>query len=473
MDRAKEYEKQLQSLRDQVAKAQGEASAEAGSLPEEINKLLESLEKAERRRREEAAQEQEQLRLERRALDKEKAKLARDRSGRIPIFDVTREPADPLNHLQGDDQYHWSAMSSTIGNPFRSQLPAWAQTKVTFHPPSNQEEPNPQEVDDSTQDATTGLAGLTAEDKIDALTQALTKTFLHKNESRSSLKEHESAKLSDTNPENWLTFKDNFLTTAALNEWKGERAKLKLKAAMRDEAAKAVQHIRFPPSWTLQQALAAYEEVFVHPAGVELAQAELEKARKKSDETLLTFHTRLRYLFLRAYPNENPETSKKLKDLFATQLGSLAMSKELRTSPSYRQESYTLLLTRAQDVEATFKTLQEAYRGNRGVNAIQLYEDDEEEDMDLPGINALAGANGSRRHSGPSSGPPRCHACDSEDHKVRQCPYGKKLLEAIRAHPERFGYVPNNSSSKRGQSSRRGSSKANNSNSSKPAASGN
>ena len=89
-----------------MAKTQGGASAEAGSVSEEISKLLESLEKAEQLRREGAAQEQEQLHLERRALDKEKAKLARDRSGRIPIFDVGREHADPLNHLQGDDQYH-------------------------------------------------------------------------------------------------------------------------------------------------------------------------------------------------------------------------------------------------------------------------------------------------------------------------------------------------------------------------------
>ena len=143
---------------------------------------------------------------------------------------------------------------------------------MTFHQPSDRKEPNPQEVDDSAQDAATaGLAGLTAEDKIDTLRQALTKTFLHKNESQSTLKEHESAKLSVTNPENWLTFKDNFLTTAAPNKWKGDQAKLKLKTTMRDKAAKAVQHIWFPQAWTLHQALAAYKEVFVHSAGVKLA----------------------------------------------------------------------------------------------------------------------------------------------------------------------------------------------------------
>ena len=467
MDKAKEYQAHLQALRDQVAQAQG-AAAKGDDVSDELGKLVASLEKAEAARHEAAKKEQEQLRRERWALQEEKAKLARERRpGPLPLFDVGRHRADPLNHLQGDDQYHWSALSNNLGSTSQagatagvlpgllsSGLPDWARPKVTFEAPDHHggdEEPQDDEdMDDNL------AQGLTTDDKIEALTQALAKTFMNRGEARSSTKEHESAKLLDISPESWLTFKDNFLTTAALNEWKPDRAKLKLKAAMRDEAAKAVQHIRFPPSWNLSQALAAYEEVFVHPAGVELAQAELERAKKKGDETLLTFHTRLRYLFLRAYPLENPETSKKLKDLFATQLGSLAMSKELRTSPTYRHESYTVLLTRAQDVEATFKTLQEAYKGNRGIHALHLYDDSEEEDA--PSIHALAGANNSRNRGATGSGPPRCHACDSEDHKVRQCPYGQKLLEAIKAHPQRFGYVPA-ASTRKNQSSRRNSSK--------------
>ena len=119
---------------------------------------------------------------------------------------------------------------------------------------------------------------------------------------KSSAKEHESAKLSDTTPENWITFKDNFLTTAALNDWTNSRAKLKLKAALRDDAAKAVQHISIPEGWSLDCLITAHEEVFIHPAGIDQAQAELERAKKKSGETLLAFHTRLRYLFIRAYP---------------------------------------------------------------------------------------------------------------------------------------------------------------------------
>lgn len=270
---------------------------------------------------------------------------------------------------------------------------------------------------------------------------------------RSAIKEHESSKLSETDPESWITFKDNFLTTTALNEWKDDRAKLKLKAAMRDEAARAVQHIRFSAHMTLKQALEEYETVFVHPAGIELAQAELERTKKKNDETLLAFHTRLRYLFIRAYPRENPELSKKLKDLFTTQLGSLALSKELRTSATYRSESYTNLLTRAQDVEATFKSLQDAYKGHKGIHAIQLFDNEPSGSM-APGdesfsaIHALTrgergrgrGRGNLRRGGTRAEGPLRCYVCEAEGHRMRQCPFGRKALDIIGAAPHRFGY---------------------------------
>ena len=296
---------------------------------------------------------------------------------------------------------------------------------------------------------------LDAGQKVDALTAALKSSFSSLGRGSRATKEHESAKLTGTDPESWITFKDNFLTTSQLNEWTPKRAKLKLKAAVRDEAARAVQHIKMNPEWTLAQALSAYEEVFIHPAGVELAQAELERARKKADETLLAFHTRLRYLFLRAYPEEEPETSKKLKDLFSTQLSSLALSKELRTSPTYRQEKYTTLLTRAQDIEATYKTLQDAYKQNRGIHAIQLY-DDEVVSNDAT-VNALAGSKPDR--AGTDRGKPRCHACDAEDHLLRQCPFGRKVLDAIKASPQKFGFAKKSKSNGNGNGNRGNSGK--------------
>ena len=151
MDKAKEYQAHLQALRDQVAEAQG-AAAKGGGVSDEIGKLVESLEKAEAARHAEAKKEQEELRRERWALQQEKAKLALERpQGPLPLFDVGRR-ADPLNHLQGEDQYHWSALSNNLGAKSQatatpgvmpgllsSGLPDWARTKVTFHAPEGQQ----------------------------------------------------------------------------------------------------------------------------------------------------------------------------------------------------------------------------------------------------------------------------------------------------------------------------------------------
>ena len=35
--------------------------------------------------------------------------------------------------------------------------------------------------------------------------------------------------------------------------------------------------------------------------------------------------------------------------------------------------------------------------------------------------------------------PPRCHACDSEEHLLCQCPLGKKILDAVKSASHKFG----------------------------------
>lgn len=433
--KALSLEEQLQSLHLQLVTAQGKgepgaAGGEDDPVQKEVKAILDKIQQVTQEYQAQLQKDQAAIKAD---LAQQKADLEQQRQA---LRDEQRlAEAREKAQLRGD-RYTWDGLgglsSSLIGLP----NPSGGATRFA---PSNlaniqeNEDEDEQEDDDPFQD-------LTADQKVEALTKALAQTFRAKpTVVKSSAKEHESAKLSDTTPENWITFKDNFLTTAALNEWTDSRAKLKLKAALRDDAAKAVQHISIPEGWSLDRLLLAYEEVFIHPAGVDLAQAELERAKKKSGETLLAFHTRLRYLFIRAYPREQPEHSKRLKDLFSTQLGSLAMSKELRTSPSYRAETYTGLLTRAQDIEAAFQTLQEAYKGHRGVHALLLQ--DEPETTDSEGIHALGNAGNSRANDRRSraGGPPRCHACDSEDHLLRQCPLGKKVLDAVKSAPHKFG----------------------------------
>lgn len=415
-----------------------------GPVSEELIRITRELQEAEAKRQDQEKQrlEQEQaardaLALERKKVEELERKIA-SAEAKADLLNGGELPTSGFED-RDDGNLAWDFAAGRFGRlgkggRFRSGAPAFR------HRDERDEEEDEEEGEGEESPSSKLPFDLNADQKVDALAQALQSSFLTLAKGPKSMKEHESAKLTETDPESWITFKDNFLTTAALNEWTPQRAKLKLKAAVRDEAARAVQHIIMDPKWTLRHALAAYEEVFIHPAGVELAQAELERTRKKTDETLLAFHTRLRYLFLRAYPLEKPETSKKLKDLFSTQLGSLALSKELRTSPTYRQESYTSLLTRAQDIEAAYKTLQDTYRQHRSINAIQLYDDEVGPE---PTINAMAGSktrgSGERPADRNNRSKARCHACDSEDHLVRQCPFGKKVLDAVQSRPQQFG----------------------------------
>lgn len=229
----------------------------------------------------------------------------------------------------------------------------------------------------------------------------------------SRTKEHESAKLTEVDATKWIMFRDNFETTLKLNKWDDERAKLKLRAAVRDEAKQAVHHIVMLDSWDIARALDEYQKVFVHPAATDLAEVELQRASRKPEETLLDFHTRLRFLFSRARPTEEAESSKVLKDLYATRVNSLNLSKELRATGQIRQETYQQLLARAQDVEAGFKTVQDAYKGHRGLHAMQLYD----EEFAVGAVGALTETR-------------TCYACQETGHIARDC----KTAQRVREH---------------------------------------
>ena len=135
---------------------------------------------------------------------------------------------------------------------------------------------------------------------------------------------------------------------------------------MMKEAARATIHIQWTPATTIWEALDSYEEVFLHPASVELAQKEFEKSKRKTGEALLSFHTRLRFLFRRAYPGAPHETDKRLRDGFTDQLNHFTITKELRLDPSYRTLTYSDLLTRAQNVEANLVHLKDIDRAGGG-----------------------------------------------------------------------------------------------------------
>ena len=150
-----------------------------------------------------------------------------------------------------------------------------------------------------------------------------------------------------------------------MNEWKDERAVLKLQTSLRDQAARAVEHIPIADDCTL--ALEAMETVFVNPSAVEYAEAMFYSSARQPGEAIILWHTRVRELFLRAYPSataEEVEENKTLKDRFVLFIHNRAMT-------DYRMLAFTKLLTRAQDYQASILLTQQAYEGKAIPSSIQ------------------------------------------------------------------------------------------------------
>ena len=288
-----------------------------------------------------------------------------------------------------------------------------------------------------------------------------TMTPAHKEQAPTTLSEIDSIK--------WYSFKSNFIKTSKMNEWKDERAVLKLQTSLRDQAARAVEHIPIADDCTLKDALEAMETVFVNPSAVEYAEAMFYSSARQPGEAIILWHTRVRELFLRAYPSataEEVEENKTLKDRFSLFIHNRAMTLALKNHADYRMLTFTELLTRAQDYQASILLTQQAYEGKAIPSSIQeITPGSYEEATDEAGVNQIT-ANMHRTDPSPM---PRntamtCFHCNEKGHGIRECPTLNKALERIRRRPQSFGLALANKTSggtrttfsSRGTSGRRG-----------------
>lgn len=118
---------------------------------------------------------------------------------------------------------------------------------------------------------------------------------------------HKANPLKRSEPLEWKTWRENFETIVEINGWEPARTKREIKAAMLEEAAVLTQDIAIradDAAFTVQELLDAYEARFVPPAASALALAEFQAAKQEAAETAVKFHSRLRGLFIRAYPNQ-------------------------------------------------------------------------------------------------------------------------------------------------------------------------
>ena len=123
--------------------------------------------------------------------------------------------------------------------------------------------------------------------------------------------------LDKTDPVAFKTWRSNFTTVATINEWDVNRSKREARAALTDEAAVLAHDIDIRAgdnAFTLEALMAAYEARFISPAASALAVSEYQIAKQEQLEPAVKFHSRLRGLFVRAYPH-NQEDHNNNQDL--------------------------------------------------------------------------------------------------------------------------------------------------------------
>ena len=279
-----------------------------------------------------------------------------------------------------------------------------------------------------------------------------------------STKESHTTTLSVCDGLAWKNFRANFEIVNQLNKWEDERALLKLRAAMREDAHRAIEHLVFPDNISIKDALDVVEKVFINPSSLDLAEAKFEAASREPGETLQAWHIRVRELYMRAFPHEKDvEKSKRLKDKFILNCRDQRLTLWVRDKDGYRNFTYTDVLTKAQDHEGNVQATALAYEGKRGRQIQELsLETESKESMpseDLPSTQEYLGnltdknihqmsallhkttPFALRKPGVGSAKPGACFHCGETGHLIRNCTTFQNAVQRIRRNPEQYGFV--------------------------------
>lgn len=213
--------------------------------------------------------------------------------------------------------------------------------------------------------------------------------------------------------EEWLLWRKHFENVAKLNGWSVTQSKLALAASLTGQASAAVQDITTDDdSQTLQQVLAAYEARFLPPSASQLARMTFDSARQIPGEDLLTYHSRLRTLWSRAYPTVADPTPLIRKFALGLQKAAVRLQ-TLRSAPT----TYDSALQQALNEEAVQGVARAAAVGTNMAGPEPMEVDMVVDATTLP--NKSYGTNNGasvRRNVAPT-----CFYCRKENHIARDC----------------------------------------------------
>lgn len=285
-------------------------------------------------------------------------------------------------------------------------------------------------------------------------------------QNRSKPREVDPGKLGEVDGVKWTTFKNNFKRIRVINKWEDSYAISRLPICFTDQAARAVEHIDVSTVGTLRALFILYDTIFINPASTKLFKVQFDQLSRNQGEDLLAYHTRIREIYIKAYPNDNLiEQSDILKDRFCLHLGSLSLSKALNSLVEYDTLTYTELLTRAQSIGASDLLCRTAY-AKRAINSLDF----EGSEMEALALDEPSIANLGFKFPAPTlptttsssySGHTRltCHHCNKQGHISPNCPDILSALDRVRRNPSGYGfpdgfYFPDSVKTNTGQPSR-------------------
>lgn len=205
----------------------------------------------------------------------------------------------------------------------------------------------------------------------------------------------------------WRTWRRNFMTIQVMQAWEDQRARREAASAMEGNAARVVQDIPVDGdnnALGIAAFLDLYEARFLPAAAGQLSRVDFRVATQQPDETILAWHTRLREVFTRAFPQGNAHNDQHLIEKFV--LG-MADANVVSYTYDHHPETYGAALVHAQNKAATQAVI--AGRSSAGIQS----------------LSAATSAKATNAIGGQQGGPDGCWYCGDKSHVRKDC----KLFE--------------------------------------------
>lgn len=219
----------------------------------------------------------------------------------------------------------------------------------------------------------------------------------------------------------FLTWRTHFTVVAEINNWNDLRQRREAFGAMENPAARLVSDLLYEDipendiplgghQRTIKDVLDSMESRFLTTAASRLARVSFNEAQQLAEESILTWHGRIRDLYIRAYPlmraEEVMNNDPNLIDQFVIGIHRSQLKNEVYLKTP---ETFSSALTVAANTDAAMQALK-AYEITPIRRGIVKRE-----------INAVAGvvvgtdSNGTESHV-------QCYVCHEYGHRFRACP---------------------------------------------------